>query len=216
MKILKSIESGRRAFILGNGPSIKNENLRLLRDELVIGMNASTLLEKEHGFYQSYYVCSDTRFISHPEKRMWATSELDPRTKRILRSELRDLDDPSLESRTWYIPAISRDGFSENIAAGYFYGCTTTMMAIQVAYYLGVRDVYLLGVDLRYSEEHPRFYREENPQLEDANTSVQLYNIVKSNDFFSGRGGKFVNCSSNSFLAPYLKTVNFQDVINNC
>lgn len=213
IKSLRNLEVGRRAFILGNGPSIKSEDLSRLKGELVIGMNASTMLEKEFGFVQSYYVCSDVRFISHEEKRKWATVGLNGSTKRVMRSEIRKFDDPLFDDRTWYVPAISRDGFSENLESGFFYGCTTTMMAIQLAYHLGVDEVYLLGVDLRYSEESPRFYLEKDAQLEDSNTSVQIFNICKSHNYFSRRGGGVYNCSSRSFLSPYLKTISLGDVL---
>lgn len=66
-------EKGKRCFILANGPSLCEHNLSLLRNELVIGMNASTLLEKEYNFFQKYYVLSDLRFLEHQSKQKFAT-----------------------------------------------------------------------------------------------------------------------------------------------
>lgn len=209
---LYGAEIGRRAFVLANGPSVALNDLSKLKGELVIGMNASTILEKKFGFRQDYYVCSDERFLNHQEKRRWATGELNKNTKRIFRSELRRSDDPSFEDRTWYVPAISRDGFSERLEVGFFYGCTTTMLAIQLAYHLGVKDVYLMGVDLKYPDDSPRFYRETEAQLDDANTSVQIFNIKKAEHFFVKNGGRILNCSKNSLLRPYLGWENFDDV----
>lgn len=212
MSDLHGVEFNRRAFILANGPSVAHEDLSKLKGELVIGMNASTILERKFGFNQDYYVCSDERFLNHPEKRKWATTELSKNTKRILRSELRRSDDPTFEDRTWYVPAISRDGFSERLDAGFFYGCTTTMLAIQLAYHIGVSEVYLLGVDLRYSEDSPRFYAEKNAQLEDANTSIQIFNITNSADYFRQKGGGLFNCSERSMLRPYIATKRFCEI----
>lgn len=210
---LRGKEKGRRAFILANGPSILEENLSLLEGELTIGMNASTMLEKEFGFTTSYYVVSDARFLSAKEKLRWATSELAPLTHRVIRADLESYDQADYAKRTTYVQALSRDGFSTNLSAGYYYGCTTTMLALQLAWHIGCRNVYLLGCDLRYPEESPRFYSEASPQLEDAFTSVQLTNIVAAADVFERGGGKLVNCSERSFLRPYLRYERFDSIV---
>ncbi|BFT62220.1 6-hydroxymethylpterin diphosphokinase MptE-like protein [Pseudomonas moorei] len=212
IRSLKNKEYGRRAFILANGPSIKEENLSLLKGELVIGMNASTLLEEEHNFSSDYYVVSDTRFITHPEKKRFATNLLSPNTVRVLREELKEYDEPSLQDRTYYLKALKRDGFSENLAAGFFFGCTTTMLAIQLAYYLGAAEVYLLGCDLRYTAESPRFYKENSPQLEDSFTSVQIWNISNASELFLSKGKKLLNCSERSFLRPHIEYKPFREL----
>lgn len=213
VKSLKNKEVGRRAFILANGPSISKEDLSVLKGELTIGMNASTLLEAAHGFHSDYYVVSDTRFITHPEKKHLATTSLHPETVRVLRSELKGVDHEALANPTYYVPALQRDGFSKNLHAGYFFGCTTTMLAIQLAYYLGVSEIYLLGCDLRYQAESPRFYTEANPQLEDSFTSVQIWNIVNASNQLESEGKRLVNCSAISFLRPYIEYVSFSQVV---
>lgn len=209
---LKNREKGKRAFILANGPSILKEDLSLLKDELTIGMNASTILESQYGFHSKYYVLSDTRFITHPEKTKLATTDLNSKTVRILREELREVDNLSLPNKTYYVPALQRDGFSRNLQSGYFFGCTTTMLAIQLAYYLGAIEIYLLGCDLKYPAESPRFYQESNPQLEDSFTSIQIWNISNANIEINKEGKRIVNCSENSFLRPYLDFAPFKNL----
>ncbi|EMR46682.1 TPA: hypothetical protein SLP05_002358 [Pseudomonas putida] len=214
IKSLKNREAGRRAFILGNGPSILEEDLSSLGNELTIGMNASTLLEQKFGFHTNYYVVSDTRFITHPDKGRYATTDLHPQTIRVLREEIRDVDDRSIKNQTYYVPALKRDGFSRDIRSGYFFGCTTTMLAIQLAYYLGVTEVYLLGCDLRYTPDSPRFYKEDNPQLEDSFTSVQIWNISNAAQVFASEGKQIVSCSKRSFLRPYLAYQDFSSIFD--
>jgi hypothetical protein len=209
---LKNKEKGKRAFILCNGPSINNHDLSLLKNELVIGMNASTLLEKKFDFFSDYYVVSDLRFITHPQKSIWATNELNPLTVRVFRSEIKDADTISVDNDTYYVTALKRDGFSPNLSLGYFFGCTTTMLALQLAYFLGVDQVYLLGCDLTYSKENPRFYNEDNPQLEDSFTSVQIKNIADAASFFEGNGREVFNCNQSSLLNPYIDFKEFESL----
>lgn len=209
---LRNREQGRSVFILGNGPSILSEDLSLLSGQVTIGMNASTLLEKKYGFIQSYYCLSDARFIGHEEKRKYATTELSSQTVRVVRKDLISHDNPDLVDGTYYIPHIARDGFSCDLGLGFYYGCTTTMLAVQLAFYLGCVDIYLLGVDLRYRVESPRFYKETNPQLEDSFTSVQIWNLANAGHVVSKFGRKLINCSENSLLRPYLPFVNLPQV----
>lgn len=209
---LRNRERGRRCFIVANGPSVLKEDLTLLRGELVIGMNASTLLEKEHGFNTAYYTLSDTRFLTHEVKRPWATSDLAPHTIRVLREELQPCDDPTLAERTAFVHAMGRDGFSPNLSSGFYFGCTTTMLSIQLAYFLGCSEIYLLGVDMRYPSDSPRFYKESAPQVEDAFTSVQLSNIIFAHAFCKTRQVAIHNCSERSFLRPYIGFQNFNEL----
>lgn len=209
---IKNNELGKRVFILANGPSINNHDLSFLKDEVVIGMNASTLLESTYDFTSKYYVISDTRFLQHPEKKPFGTNLLSSSTLRILRKELQEFDDLSIPNKTYYVKALKRDGFSENLSAGYFFGCTTTMLAIQLAYYLGAAQIYLLGCDLRYSHESPRFYKESQPQLEDSFTSVQIWNIVNAATILEKEGRRLINCSPRSFLRPHIDYVEFSSI----
>lgn len=212
MRELKDKEAGGRAFILANGPSIKEEDLSLLQNEIVIGMNASTMLEKQFNFVSKYYVVSDIRFLNHEEKRQWATTQLHCNTIRILRHELKEYDDFGMKNRSYYVYPLARDGFSKNLNAGFYYGCTTTMLAIQLAYYLGIKTMYLLGCDLKYPSHNPRFYEENNVQVEDSFTSVQISNIVNAAKTIEHEGGKLINCSLKSFLCPYLYSKSFKEI----
>lgn len=209
---LKNKEQGRRAFVLGNGPSVALEDLTKLQGELVIGMNASTQLEKDHGFVQNYYCISDARFLTHPEKRPWGTSSLSESTVRVLRKDIREHDDPHLASKTFYVPHLKRDGFSENVEVGFYYGCSTTMLALQLAYHLGCSEIYMLGVDLRYNPESPRFYKEVSPQLEDAFTSVQIWNIANAFNVMAEKNVSLYGCSEKSLLRPYIPYMKFSEI----
>lgn len=212
IRSLRHGELGRSAFILGNGPSILGHDLTRLRGQLVIGMNASPALDRRFGFTSRYYCLSDMRFLDHPEKRAFATAMLEPASVRVVRSDLRPHDDAGLAAQTCYVRALGRDGFSGNLAAGYYFGCTTTMLAIQVAAWLGCRAIHLLGVDLVYRSEQPRFYEERAPQPEDSFLSVQVWNIANARQALEQRGVEVRLCSPRSLLRPYVPFVPFEEV----
>lgn len=207
--------AGATVFVLGNGPSVREHDLARLQGLHVIGMNASPLLDREYGFRSDYYVVSDTRFLSHPEKRIYATAAyLAPETIRIFREELRGMDARDLAGSTYYVHAIGKNGFSEDLARGYYFGCTTSMLALQLAAYLGCRRIVLIGNDFRYPKDQPRFYRERNPQDHDPFLSVQLWNIRNAYRWLRARGIELCICTRSSNLVPYIPHIPFDDLVD--
>ncbi len=53
-----------------------------------------------------------------------------------------------------------RVGFSTDLSRGYFNGENVVFTALQIAYYLGYRRIFILGMDLNYSGPQPRFYED--------------------------------------------------------
>jgi hypothetical protein len=198
-------------YILASGPSIKKENLALLKDKVSIGINASPLLEKEYGFNSQFYTVSDTRFLTHPEKFRIATDLLDKQTIRVFRSELSKYDSNLFKDRTYYLDALGKNGFSFDIAKGFFFGASTTLLAVQLAYYLGAKNIFLLGVDLKYDGENPRFYSEEEVQEYDHFTSTQLANLRNAYLVLKEKNINLYNCSENSLLRPYMPYMPFEE-----
>ena len=60
---LKGIHNGERCFVIGNGPSLKNMDLSLLKGEYTIGTNRIYLMFAELGFPVSYYLCINSLVV---------------------------------------------------------------------------------------------------------------------------------------------------------
>jgi hypothetical protein len=132
-----------RCFILGNGPSLRNTNLTLLRNEITFGMNRIYLLFDELGFSTTYYVsinklvieqCSnDIRNLSCPKFLNWSC-----------RNHVEFTND------TMFM--ISRNGpaFFDDITKGIWEGATVTYAALQIAFYLGFKEVILVFKKVKY------------------------------------------------------------------
>jgi hypothetical protein len=209
-RMLLNREFNKRAFVLGNSPSIKDHDLSRLSECLTIGLNASPLLEREHNFVSSYYCVSDTRFMADPEKKRMATSMLSGETIRVLRSGIVSQEDAEIAGRTAYVTALGRDGFSFNPEAGFYFGSSTAFLALQLAVWLGCSEIVLLGCDFNYSGITPRFYSESNPAPEDILVSVQVRNIANAVRQLAMRNIAVVNCSSISMLRPFVPSCAFE------
>ncbi len=153
-KSVASIESfrnkhqGERCFILGNGPSLKQTDLSLLRNEITFGMNRIYLLFPLIGFPTSYYLAINTLVI-----KQCANEIIDLDIPRFVswrgRKWLRD--DPSIiYLDTDYTPPPT---FSTDVSTRVFEGSTVTYVALQLAYHMGFEEVILVGVDHSFTTQ---------------------------------------------------------------
>jgi hypothetical protein len=132
---------GKRCFIIGNGPSLKNTNLTRLKDEFTFGLNRIYLLFDAIGFSTSYYVCANrlvlsqfkeeiTRKIPVPKFTVWEHYDIAN-------------DIPEMH----FIYRHNGAGFYSDITKGIWGGTTVTYVAMQIAFYMGFQEVILIGVD---------------------------------------------------------------------
>lgn len=200
---LKRAAFGRDVVILGNGPSLTKMNFTELNDPVFIGVNGSAVFSSERNIVDDYYVLSDLRFVSDPLKVQLLKDNLSPYTVLVIRKELEEIVSRELPNRYCVVRSLGRDGFSSDLKKGYYFGCTTVMLALQLSSYISAGSVYLCGVDLRYDPEKPRFYKESTVHSVDNFACVQIHNIRRAYQELRKDGVELFNCSPYSLLRPY-------------
>jgi len=204
VKELAKMEAGRDIVILGNGPSLSEVNFDKLSDPVFIGLNGSALIANEKNIKEKYYVLSDLRFVKDQAKLSILKNNLNSCTKIVIRKELFNYVRDELDNDLYPIRSLGRDGFSMDVRKGFYFGCTTVMLALQLASYLGAKRIFLCGVDLKYDPLKPRFYKEDKVHSVDNYSCVQIHNIRNSFKILKQHGVALFNCSSNSLLRPYI------------
>lgn len=165
----KNRYKGQRAVILGNGPSLRRTDWKLLKGENTFGLNRINLLFEEMGFVPTFYVCVKDLVIQQ------FSAELE-----AIPSKLKVFDFSSgrrcIKSRTEhiYIRFRSSEEFCTDIIDGWSGGYTVTFSALQLAYYLGFSKIVLVGVDHRFQAQGPA-KREETMKGDDPNHFVPNY-----------------------------------------
>jgi hypothetical protein len=136
---------GERAILVANGPSLNRMDLAFLKHETVIGLNKIYLGFRKFGFYPRYYVAVNRKVIeqAHVEiKRLNCVKFLG-----TVGAEGIAQSGPM----TYLVNTHSApDRFCRDLSQGMHEGWTVTFAALQVAYYLGFREVVLIGLDHRY------------------------------------------------------------------
>lgn len=156
MGSLRNIHHGKRCFIVGNGPSLKADDLTMLKDEYCFAANRIYYIFEQTSWRPSYYCAQDIDVIKDcadkldvmPSncKRMFIISDC----KKYLSKALLNNQKMTL-FRAKYVAAHKERIFSDNIKNYISGGGTITYAAIQIAVYMGFKEIYLLGVDHNYA-----------------------------------------------------------------
>ena len=136
---------GRRAFIIGNGPSLNRTDLSKLRDEFTFGLNRIFLMFPKLGFSTSCLVSVNDLVI---EQSLQDINAL-PIPKFLSWRSHRFFDPSSVEASLpiFLYTTYESPKFAEDARGRLWEGATVTNVALQLAYYMGFRQIILIGVD---------------------------------------------------------------------
>ena len=141
---------GERCFILGNGPSLRQTELALLKNEFTFGMNRIYLLFPELGFPTTYLVSVNELVLEQCAQEMQAL-----RLPRFFTWRGRRFfqDDPhNLFLDTDYTEPAE---FSGDMTGRVYEGYTVTFVALQLAFFMGFDQAILIGVDHNFETKGP-------------------------------------------------------------
>ena len=137
----KNLHQGEDCFIIGNGPSLNKMNLSLLNNYYTFGLNKIHLIFERVNLNLSYHVAINPLVIEQSKK------------------EIENLNCPSfLSARAAHNVINKREHIYKIFTGGPFTfqpdcsklvyeGYTVTYVAMQLAYYMGFKRIFLIGVD---------------------------------------------------------------------
>lgn len=144
IKSLKGKYKGKRCFIIGNGPSLNEQNLTLLKDEFTIGSNYIYMNYEKMGFYPTIFTIVNYLVA---EQRIDEINNL-PESIKIFPYFLNYCIEK--DDRTFFLNSAAVKEFSTDLTKNISWQSTVTFFNMQLAYYLGFDEVYLIGVDNSY------------------------------------------------------------------
>jgi hypothetical protein len=141
---LRDCHHGKRCFLIGNGPSLKQTDLSRLKGEFTLGTNRIYLAFPDLGFSTSYYLSVNDLVVEQ------------------CAAEIQQLSMPrfvSWRARKWLQPqenlffihtTYTGEKFARDLRERVWEGGTVTYTALQAAFFLGFSQVILIGVDHNY------------------------------------------------------------------
>ncbi len=141
LRKFKDIHAGESCFIIGNGPSLRQMDLSLLKDHCTFGLNKIYLLFDKVDINLSYHVAVN-RLVIEQSIKQFETIKCPSFLSYTTAYDLVDKND-----HTFFIYTGGPYTFQKDITSKICEGHTVTYVAMQIAYFMGFSRVFLIGVD---------------------------------------------------------------------
>lgn len=145
----KNIHRGQKCFVVGNGPSLKAEDLTRLHKLGIptFACNRIHLIFPQTAWRPTYYFISDSKIADQ------YSGDIDgvPEKNRFFPKAFQGQIEKGIFYNTIYFDYQKEGRFSTDAAKGIFPAASVTTEMIQFAYYMGFSAIYLIGVDFSYA-----------------------------------------------------------------
>jgi len=240
---LRDVHRGKRCFVFGNGPSLKEFDLRLLRNEITIGANSFYKHPQASEVDLKFLCIGDASFMEDtPQCVRWhqiiaeqlpnTTLMLNPAARALIRKH-RLYPHHHVHFYRHGVPAnhsgIAHFDFEKPLVVGHNTG---SRLSVPLGIYLGCPEIVLLGFDANWMENYRGSYHfydkhELFPEFDSQATDQrwpryadQLINALRDFEAHSilaeaarDRGVRILNGSPTSLLDMYPR-VNFSDCVH--
>lgn len=237
---LKNRHRGQRAFILGNGPSIKRMDLRPLADEITFAVNSTFRLYPDCGWVAPYTCFSDrvrwsetgaAALEASPGSQFFYADDWEVPSPHTLFTGAQ-LERIILLDRAYRLPrflhrlmfvadragtvtylAFTRKQFSSDPAKGVCLGNSVIFLAAQIAVHLGCNPVILLGVDMDYTGPVKHFHESKvwTPPTDYERDAKPWF--VRFRDDMAALGVEFLNGTDGGRI-DCLRRVDFKHLVS--
>ena len=162
IRSFKNKHVGQRCFIVGSGPSLTLDDLELIKDEVCFGVNSDYKIYNKTSWRPKYYVIMDDNAFDVLGEECYKKMIYDAffccnyRSAKIPNG-VRLVDNCAYHfmiGTIWnkmmpsHFPVAK---YSSDIAEVVYSGKTVIYSVIQIAAYMGFKEIYLLGVDCNYT-----------------------------------------------------------------
>ena len=210
---------GERCVVIGNGPSLNEMDLSLIKDEFTFGMNRVYLGFEEWGFSTSFLVAVNNLVVEQTRDELLALD-----LPKYISWHARDVLLPEGErpEQTYFLyTTYGGQKFARHAAGRLWEGATVTYVCLQLAYHMGFDEVILIGVDHSFQTAgdanrtvvsqgaDPNHFREEyfgegfKWQLPDLETSERAYRVAR--DAFEADGRRVLDATRGGELSVFPK-----------
>lgn len=158
IKSLQNKHKDQRCFIIGNGPSLKTDDLEKIKDEISFGLNRIYCIFPQTDWRPSYYISIDPGALSFEFENIKSGGKF----PQFINYKAADLCHKNSDN-LWYVCLCGKfnvdpyapmaDRLSDDASKYLTKVHTVTANAIEMAIYMGFSEIYLLGVDNNYAKK---------------------------------------------------------------
>lgn len=221
LKDLKGKFTGKRCFIVCTGPSLTIEDLELLKNEYVFGMNSTSMILDKTSWRPDFYGVQDPavyeRIKDFVNKSNNGQVFVPIGFKKKYNTPENWIYFPVCYSYNLFECYKLKKYFAKFSSDSYvkvYNGFSISYSLVQIAYYLGFTEIYLLGADCSYSTSGKNHFAEHGhvPGNLDISTYrlITIYGYLRK--FADKMGFKVYNATRGGMLEEF-KRVKLEDVL---
>ena len=222
LKSMHEKHKGERCFIVATGPSLRLEDVELLKNEVTFGMNSICRIYEKTDWRPTYYGVQDAFVYSKMREvieqyymnanNVFVSDEL---AEKFHLPE-RYIQYPFNSAYHLYDQHFYNfySKFSGNAYAEVYDGYSITYSLLQIAVYLGFEEIYLLGTDCNYKKGKKNHFVESGhyDRLEYLNHDKMITGYQAAKEYADTHGIKIINCTRGGMLETF-ERMNLQDVL---
>ena len=216
----KDKHKGERCFIIATGPSLTMEDLESLKNEYTFSMNSICRLYDETDWRPTYFAVQDNHVFKSIQNTIRAHKEVpvfisDNIWKRFKR-ENEWIEFPTDTMYHSYDMKIGKyhARFSDDAYDIVYDGYSIAYSCIELAVYMGFKEIYLLGADCTYLGEKEHFV---DSGVEDRSRKYATPKLIvgyeKVKEYADSHGIKVYNATRGGVLEVF-ERVKPEDVLN--
>lgn len=152
---LKNSHKGETCFVIGNGPSLKAEDLQQLHENHIpcFGTNRIFKIFDQTDWRPTFFASEDIIILKDIQREI----ESIPSEKRFIPINLKWFEDVDIKNADYFYMDYNSElpesfGMSLDAAHGIRCHATVTTTCLQLAIYMGFSKIYLLGVDHNFAK----------------------------------------------------------------
>jgi len=214
LKKFKDKHKGEDCFILGNGPSLNKMDLAPLANRHTFGQNKIYLIFEKVDLNLSYLVAVNQLVIEQSARQFEAMDCQVFLSYVAAKGVVKD------QENIQRLHTLNLWSFYEDIAQPICEGNTVTFVSLQLAFYMGFRRVFLIGVDHSFKQSgqshevqtyegedenhfHPDYFKGQQWQLADVYGSEVSYHMA--NYFYKNDGRQILDATLGGKLEVFPK-----------
>lgn len=212
---MKNSHPGERCFIVATGPSLTIGDLDMLADSgaYCFAMNSCVLVLDKTKWIPNMLGIQDEFVYSKVEEKLLEESKGKLKNKVIISNTISSIFPSSKRFHKFYLRYLDhkydrlRTGkikFTDQCDLFVYDGYSIIFSLMQIAVYMGFKEIYLLGTDCNYKQEKQHFMETGHIDPYAMNAGERLiYVHSKFKEFADNHGVKVVNCTRGGMLEVY-------------
>ncbi len=232
----RDLYSDEACVIVGNGPSLNETNLNKLSGIKTFGVNSIFLMTETNHFKPYFYVVEDRLVMKHNLEQINKYEVENKFFPHFYKNQIsgEGVNYFNLDSRfyreEYNVLHSTNIKFSNNFAKVAYAGQSVTYINLQLAFFMGFKTVYLIGVDFNYvvpkdiikegnvwisTGDDPNHFDKSYFGKGKESNDPQLHKTIiaykKAKSFYEKNNRKIINCTKGGKLEIFDRQ-NFDDI----